>query len=470
MIQLSYIIVLSSLLISITGFSQGFFIQFGDSRYATQGGGIYQHTDSTIYVSGFQEDDLAKAEPVIYLFDQYGEEQWNVDYQSPHSEYTFDMAYMDEYLYLAGQRWDSITGLSSGLVLKVDMAGNLIWKSVLDELPKETSFRGVTAANGKICSVGYISDLNNNNNNAFIWVTDTNGNEVWRKEISTIQNSYSQDVVTDGNNFYVSNDKQKANFEYSFFVASFSLSGAQRWCDTIVTPYNTGCQNLEIASNELWVTGESSTATTLFYDPFISRFDTTSGNILGTKYLPHTNKAESAFDLSPINGNQFYYTGYGWNAINQTNDIIVGVADTAGSIFSTAFYGFESIDIGFDIIPALSGGKLICGETRPDGDRFGTLIHVYDPLYLDVLLSIKPNQAIVINTLVDNGTIHFYNSPAKGWTAQLYSLEGRIVFSSLNVKNKMEIPTDIVNGTYVLVLNGYSSNPIAQKVTIVSGN
>ena len=217
MIQLSYIIVLSSLLVSITGFSQGFFIQFGDSRYATQGGGIYQHTDSTIYVSGFQEDDLAKAEPVIYLFDQYGEEQWNVDYQSPHSEYTFDMAYMDEYLYLAGQRWDSITGLSSGLVLKVDMAGNLIWKSVLDELPKETSFRGVTAANGKICSVGYISDLNNNNNNAFIWVIDTNGNEVWRKEISTIQNSYSQDVVTDGNNFYVSNDKQKANFEYSFF-------------------------------------------------------------------------------------------------------------------------------------------------------------------------------------------------------------------------------------------------------------
>lgn len=465
-----YIIALFSLLINITVHGQGFFVQFGDTLHATQGGGIYQHIDSTIYVSGFQEDDNSKAEPVLYLFDQFGVEQWSVSYPSPNSEYTFDMVYLDQYLYLTGQKWDSLSGLSSGLVLKVDLMGNLIWRVALNELPKETNFRGITAANGKICSAGYISDLNNNNNNAFLWVIDTDGNEVWRKEFKMPQNSYAQDVITDGNNFYVSNDKQKANFDYSFFVASYSLTGVERWCDTVITPYNTGCQNLEIAGNQLWITGESSTAATIFYDPFITRVDTTSGTIFGTNYLPYTNNAETGFDLSPINDDLFYFTGYGWNANNQTNDIIVGVADTVGNILSTSFYGFESVDIGFDIIPAFSGGKLICGETRRNNERFGALIHVFDPQYLDLLLTNKPIQPIIINTLVDDGEIHFYNSPANGWDIKLYSLRGQIVYSTSNIKNSMKIPAHVANGTYVIVLNDRNDNPIAEKVMIVSRN
>ncbi|MFT5860833.1 MAG: hypothetical protein ACI865_002948 [Flavobacteriaceae bacterium] len=465
-----YIIAASLILLSINVFGQGFFVQFGDTLHATQGGGIYQHTDSTIYVSGFQEDDAAKAEPILYLFDQFGVEQWSVVYQSPHSEYTFDMVYFDQHLYLTGQRWDSLSGLSSGLVLKIDLMGNLIWRAILDELPKETSFRGITAANGKICSVGYISDLINGNNNAFMWVLDTSGAEIWRKEFKTIQNSYAQDVVSDGNNFYVTNDKQKSNFDYSFFVASYSMSGDQRWCDTVITPYNTGCQNLELMNDELWITGESSTAATIFYDPFITRADTASGAISPTHYLPYTNNAETGFDLSPINDDQFYFTGYGWNAANLTNDIIVGVADTIGTILSTSFYGFESIDIGFDIIPAFSGGKLICGETRRQGERHGALIHVYDPQYLNLLLLDKPEQQVIINTLVEDGIIHFYNSPAEGWDAQLYSQNGQIVHRISNIKDSMEVPVGTANGTYILVLNSTSRTPIAQRIVIVSSN
>lgn len=465
-----YIIAGFSMLLTSSVFGQGFFVQFGDTLHATQGGGIYQHSDSTIYVSGFQEDDAAKAEPILYLFDQFGIEQWSMSYPSPHSEYTFDMVFLDQHLYLTGQRWDSLSGLSTGLVLKIDLMGNLIWRAILDELPKETSFRGITAANGKLCSVGYITDFINANNNAFMWVIDTDGNEVWRKEFKTTENSYSQDVINDGNNFYVSNDKQKSNYDYSFFVASYNMSGVERWCDTVITPFNTGCQNLELMNDEIWITGESSTIATIFYDPFITVVDTSSGTIKGTHYLPYTNNAETGFDLSPINDDQFYFTGYGWNPSNLTNDIIAGVADTVGTILSTSFYGYESIDIGFDIIPAFSGGKLICGETRLQGERYGALIHVYDPQYLNLLLLNKPDQPVIINTLVEDGLIRFYNSPPEGWNAQLYSLSGQMVHNCSKIKNVMKVPVEIVNGSYILLLNGNGPAPIAQRIMIVSGN
>jgi len=468
--QIRLIIVILSILFSMKANSQGFFVQFGDTVHATQGGGLYQHIDSSIYVSGFQENDSAKAEPILYHFDQYGVEQWSMSYPSSHSEYTFDMVYLDQYLYLTGQRWDSLSGLSSGLVLKVDLMGNLIWRSLLNELPKETSFRGITATDGKICSVGYISDMINGNNNALMWIVDTSGNEIWRKEFKTTENSYAQDVVTDGNNFYVSNDKQKSNFDYSFFVASYNMNGDERWCDTVVTPYNTGCQNLELMHHELWITGESSTTTSIFYDPFITRVDTASGVISPTQYLPYTNNAETGFDLSPINENQFYFTGYGWNPSNLTNDIIVGVADTTGTILSTSFFGYESIDIGFDIIPAYSGGKLICGETRLQGERYGALIHVYDPQYLNLLLLNKPNESVIINTLVDNRIIYLNDSPGEGWEAQLFSQSGELVLQSAGIKNSLVIPDDITNGAYILVLNRNNQPQIAERVMLVTGN
>ncbi len=389
----------------IPSHAQSFMVQFGDPVDRTAATGIYQHYDSSVYVCANALDPQNHNAILLTKFDQYGVEDWSYKMPSVDSEYSFDMAFLNGYLYFFGRK-DAPSGLSYAFVKKTDLNGTEIWSKSIPNGTKSAGFRAGSAwGNNGLVAIGFINDTINNNNNSYTVNLDEQGNVLWEHELNITNNNNGQELTVEGNDVYLVCDRQKANFAYSLVVQSLNNLGVINWTDTVVTAYNSGSQNAYVNNGELFVVGESSTATSIQFDPILIKYDAATGLRKSFNFVDLTPNSEAAFDAIPIDDQRLIMCGYGHNSMNGGSDFMLTIIDTTGTVDQTRFYGNNEFDLATDALKAMREGTFFCGELRQTGRRYGALLYFDEFGYNSIadestpLVSVKAvsNESISLN-------------------------------------------------------------------------
>jgi hypothetical protein len=437
-------------------YGQTFLSLFGEPLDRTTATGMYQHPDSSIYVSGNALDTSNLNQITLCKFNQYGLEEWRYKIPASQSEYTFDMAYLNGYLYFFGRK-DSSDGIARAFVKKTHLDGTEVWSKTIVNGILSSGFRGGSAwGNNGLVATGFINDTVHTNNNSYTINIDEQGNIIWEYELMIPNNNYAQELTVQGNDVYVVCDRQKADFAYSIIVESINTMGQVNWTDTVVTSYNTGSQNAFLKNGELFVVGETSTASSIQFDPILIKYDAFSGQRKSFHSVGLTANSEAAFDGVFIDETRLISCGYGHNPSNGSSDFMLVVMDTSGLVDQTRFYGNNEFDLATDAMRGYRKGTFFCGEQRQTGSKFGALLYFDEFGYNTISESSNPQFQI---EAVSNNTI--YLNKALFGSYQLYSIEGKLIeHGEVSGKTVFCQAKDVTNQIYMLRLLDKNHKPV----------
>ncbi len=441
--------------------SQTFMTLFGDPLDRTIANGMYQHYDSSVYVSANALDPQNHNAILLTKFDQLGNELWSNKLPSTESEVCNDMAYLNGYLYFFGEK--DTANMKTAFIKKTDLLGNEVWSKRMVNGTRSSGFRGGSSwgSNG-VVAIGFINDTVNNNNNSYAVNLDEQGNVIWEHELAISNNNNGQELEVEGSNVYLVCDRQKPNFAYSMVIQSLDNSGAVNWTDTVITPYNSGSQNAFYNNGELFVVGESSTASSIQFDPILIKYNALSGQRLSLNYLNLTPNSEAAFDAIPLDDTRLITCGYGYNVLTGGSDMMLIVADTSGAVLQTRFYGNNEFDLATDAMGSFRGGSFFCGEIRQGGRKYGALLY-FDEFGFNSIPEMVLNEVYVES--ISDGTIQF-NTTFDG-RYELYKLNGSLVAQGQVENDHIELQRkDLPRQIYVLKLLGASRRAISQKIIL----
>ena len=368
-------------------------------------------------------------------------------------------------LLINGQLTDS-TGNTDAFAMLLDTNGNVIFTGSYGYPNTTEMFMGLaeTNDNGFIFS-GYTTNPSGPGNANYVVRTDSNGIIIWQQTYSYAVNSVSDDILqTPEGDFLFSGDKKTAGANYNAQVVKIDATGNIIWQTDLVFQYNSGCKNVIInASGNYVVIGEAATATSSYFDPFITKLDT-GGNILWSHTVPCSNGPDAGYDIIEPAANNYLITGFSLNNTTGNTDLFVMRLDSSGDEVSRRYYGGPNYDQGYNIINStFNNGFLAAG--------FSILIPqskfllVYDD-YLGITTAVNEpqNQKTISYPCPADKFLKFENQLKSG-KAVIYDVMGKIVYShTFNSSSKTINTSDFKNGIYFLVMD--ASNIKNQKFIV----
>jgi hypothetical protein len=196
--------------------------------------------------------------------------------------------------------------------------------------------------------------------------------------------------------------------------------------------------------------GESATATSNYFDVFISKI-TQTGSVQWAHTIPATNNGDAGFSIIEIVPDYYLITGDGYNPIDSSTDVIALLVDSSGNEISKRFYNYSQVDIGFEITPSIYGGVLIAGTNYGMDDQYCL---IYDtlptPLAINTISENKSNFYFYPDIINESGTIHF-NMPIEKFYIAFYDLAGKMIYQDyINQRVKQyHLKSSFKNGFYI---------------------
>jgi hypothetical protein len=314
-----------------------------------------------------------------------------------------------------------------------------------------------TNDNGFIFS-GYTSNPSGPGNANYIVKTDSNGVLMWQQTYAYAVNAVSDDILeTPQGDFVFSGDKKTGGINYNAQVVKIDSTGNIIWQTDLVFPYNSGCKNLIINSDgDYVVIGEAATATSSYFDPFITKLDA-AGNILWSHTIPCSNGPDAGYDIIEPLANNYLITGFSYNDTSANTDLFVMRLDASGNEVNRRYYGGPNYDQGYTIIKSIfNDGFLAAGFSVLNPES--KFLLVYDD-YLGIPASINNYQKT--KTLVyPCPADQFLKVSISGQSSKafVYDTMGNLVFAKeFDLNNPFIDTKKLSNGIYFLKIEGPSS-------------
>lgn len=428
---------------------------FGDSLTQSTGKSVVQAADGSIYFTGnFNNFSTSTQGIELIKMDSAGNILWQEKLITGFAYTNRSIITSDKKILMNGQLTDS-TGNTDALAVETDTAGNIIFSKTYGSTSTTEALQALlqTVDGGFIFS-GFTTNPSGPGNAFWVVKTDSAGNEEWQQTYSYNVNSTCDDIVqtTDGG-YLITGDKKTITANYNAHVIKIDSLGSIQWETDLTYPYNSGCKNLMINSEGNYIViGEAATATSSYFDPFITKLDT-AGNILWSHIIPCSNNGDAGYDIiEPTPGN-YLITGFGYNTATLTADLLVMRLDSAGNEVSRRYYGSTGYDQGYIIISDYNNSGFLAAGFISDatGGKY-FLIH-------DDLLGIPS----AVNEISSGNTFTFYPSPAddilhlrtngfiQNSLLKIYSLTGNIVLQKqLNSFNTIINTATLTSGLYVV--------------------
>ncbi|HEU4718695.1 MAG TPA: T9SS type A sorting domain-containing protein [Bacteroidia bacterium] len=339
---------------------------------------LKQSADSSIYIAGYSIDTIAgHSDVALSKLSPAGQLAWTKYYSdSLDNNCLFLQDAGDGSFFLCGETQTAANALD-GFLMKVDTAGNVLWRKLYGGPQNESINRVVVLADGKLAMTGFQTDAGGSNG-IYVLVTDSAGNEMWSGNYGGQNNDAGRAVcaLPDSGFVVFAETAVRSAVNIALEGMRFDKSGIVLW-DSIYDYGDTlpeGCQGMMLLSNgNLFVYGESQPTATTWFDFLFHELDVNGNTIWSRKTggpLP-----DAAFSMLETPGG-FIGTGYSRSYSPGPNDIIVFGTDTVGTITWAQPYGGPGIDIGYEIIPAAAGGYYITATGNVNGnDQFG-LLHI----------------------------------------------------------------------------------------------
>jgi hypothetical protein len=444
---------------------------FGDSADDCNAKGLVQLASGKVIVAT-NNFNLSGNTIKLFGFDSTGNPVDTISVIAINRQQTVNRMIMaDGFLYLTGFEYNSFSN-SFAFLIKSDTAGNFLWNKFYGDSVSNYSFQGIAVQGNSVFCSGYISNPSGTGNSMYIMKLDTAGNFIWNYIYAYPFNSVSDAVIPfEDGNIIASGDKLVGTV-YTNFLVKLDSSGNFIWDYDLPNPYNNGCKNDFLsASGDIYIVGESSSASSFYFDATVTRIDTAHNLQWSYTYSGWPAATDAAMDMiEPLPGH-FLITGYGVNPADSSADIFLMRIDSTGTEIDRTYIGANTFDIGYSIIKANSNaGCYIAGSTDRNGHNQNYLVYtgllgiqpsVKDYKGIENNFSISPNPCSDFVTVKSNasGFQHLSISLADVTGKYLISdkmFTGKII--NLSVEN-------IASGIYFISVND-GSNVYNQKIII----
>jgi hypothetical protein len=433
------------------------------------GQSVCQFADSSLYILGYsQNPGFVDYDFILTKTDQFGGVIWTKFFANSGNDLGLGMTKtIDGNLLLIGTTEIAIQQNSTdALLIKVDTAGNELWRHTYGTPGNEQAKYVEELANGNIIFTGFAPDIFGSIDGYYV-MTDSLGIEKWTSLSGGASVDLCDRVIS------ISPDTLAAILTTTEFGNSdvrltlLDSSGTVIYDTINDDPFQTGCQGIiRTSNNEVIVYGEREISAFSPFDFFIESYSI-AGSFNWRKTFGGSG-TDALFDMVEDSNGNFIGAGYSNSVSSGVNPINVAVVktDANGNLIWSKEYGNNSIDIAYDIIPSLLGGYYLVGNT----------ILLDDDIYL---LHVDANGEI---TFVEENTMHnqilVSPNPADRYLTippfvkfdnlSIFDLTGRRVLSFYAVGDfDRTINTEALqDGAYILQLNHKQLNRICQKVII----
>ncbi|MEP7127218.1 MAG: T9SS type A sorting domain-containing protein [Chitinophagales bacterium] len=437
---------------------------FGTPLFNEQARAIQQLPDGSIYLAGYSNAS-GNVNPAVIKLNVGGDSLWMKTYgDSTFSEAFFMNRSGATDLVLVGEQTGNLTG-TDVMIIKIDSAGNVLWKSVIATAKNESGKYIEQTQDGGFILCGFQSD-DFGFNDIFLAKLDATGALSWTKKFGGIENDYANQVheQSDGSLILTADTRSKGAGGYDVEVLKLSPAGDMIWDYTYGDEFENGCQGICLAANgDLISYGETEIAPFSPFDFFIQRIDQ-DGTSLWKKVFGGSG-SDAAFSIVEDDGGNLILTGYSnSNNVDEPIDIAIAKTDATGNLLWINNYGTSGIDIGYGIIKAENGFLIVATAFNEGSNDFCLLYLSAEGLLTGANqpLSGQENQHSIFvypNPSTGLFTITF-NEAVENGSMRIFSVLGAMVFESeiANRATHMKLALDITPGIYKMLIQSESGN------------
>jgi hypothetical protein len=441
-------------------------LEFGDPLSVNRGGVSIIDNNNNIYFAGTVSNGTAGSDDIAItkiLPNGTIAEVWNIGYEE--NEFVNNMVYDNhKFLYVCGNKTDSITGLTRGFLMKVDTTGTVYWTETSTFSDVNADFIALhLLATGEIAVTGFVSDLTGEGNNVLIFTYGEDGNIMQDFTFGGISNEVGLSILDlPGGDYIVAGDIEITPTLYNPFYARINRQQEIIFFTTFDIAQNSGCKSMILnAEGNLAFCGEIAGVLDPQFDLLVATADT-SGNILSITATPGIG-IEAGYDIAAATDSTYMITGFGFNTATDEHDIVVIETDDDGNVIHRKFFGNTGPDLTYDIKVIDGYHFLVSGFTTIDGTKYFTVI--YDAF---VPLSAAWEQLNTENIIITPQPAINYMHIKTGFPInkiELLSLNGQLLNTYCgNQSSEIKLEIDVELNIYMLKI--ISANRICYKKII----
>lgn len=413
---------------------------------------IIQDTNGEIFLLGFSNDPLNQAQIMLTKTDINGIALWTKYYGQDLNEFGLSFTEtFDNNLLIAFEKHTNISGTDIGL-LKIDKEGNEIWQNVITSPVNESPKKVIKTLDYGYAIVGFINDQYGLTD-IYVAKVDSLGNKIW----DIILGGHCTDIGSSimqlaDSSFYVLGDTESGSSgSVDAYLAKIDNNGNLLWENYYGNQYENGTQGMIFTSdNQIFIFGETTTATSYNFDYYTLLVDT-SGNEIW-KFEIGGQGTDAAFSaIEDVDGN-FILTGYS-NTYDTLSPIKLSVfkINRQGQLLWENLYGGNGINIGYGIIHSQSNGLLIAGQTFVSGFDFQQyLLHLNNSGTLNIQNDVSHNTNFIFPNPFTGNAIYSNFEITK---AEIFSLSGQQIDISYS-EREINFNNQLPSGVYIAKIYG----------------
>jgi hypothetical protein len=462
---LFFVLFLGLSVLETHGQTQPFEITFGSNDYGEKAVSVRQLDNRDIYVGGFGTvNSTVNIQFLLSKVSPAGTVLWTNDYGLGNQDYCNYMNILpDSTKFIFAGYTDDGTNNLEGIVMLIDSAGTELWSQTHNFPATNENYHFIeSTSDGGFIAAGWQTD-SSGSNDAYLVKLDPNGMISWTKKFGGNSNEYAQMVhqTSDGGYIMVVDALSFSNNNlYDIWLIKTDSNGNMEW-DLVIgdTGQVNGSQSVIICANgDYLVTGESTIDQTFLFDFTLARVSP-AGQLKWFRNLGGATGTDAAFGALELNPNKIVMTGY--TTTNSANllplDVAIFVVDSMGFELGRSYFGFNSIDIGYDIQPSQDGGLLVAGVSKSSQSDDLYLLSISQEGALTATeLSETPGPRVYPNP-VGAGAPIFFTKSVTNATLNLYDLQGRLIASEIaTTPFKHSWKNAPSPGVYLLVVQGES--------------
>ncbi len=327
------------LLICNTFFSYGqvsYEIVHGVDTIAEKAVCISQVSQTTILVGGYEKGANEDGEISLLKIDTAGNVVWKNLYGTINDDVSNGGCYASDssFAVICGLTIDKFIDYN-GLLVKVDTSGVLTNVINYGQLLVSESFTSVAVSqDGGMTACGMIADTVGIGNDILVVKFDVNGGVIFEKVFGGIYNDYGQSIAETSDSGYVVLCDSKSitqNGNYSMILMKLDADGNLEWETSIGDKFQVnGAQCvIERSDGKFMMVGESIIDGTFKFEFTIALVDQ-YGNLEWLRFLPGSG-SDAAFSIVEIDSDNYAITGYtSTNSVGSTLDAPLLIVDADG--------------------------------------------------------------------------------------------------------------------------------------------
>ena len=321
---------------------------------------VRQLPDSSVYLFGYSEAGAVGGYDYrLMKLKADGKICWTKDYGTSGLDFGIFMNRADSFhLMLIGTTQNPSPNFGDDvLMIKVDSAGNELWRKTIGGPGFESARYVEQTADGGYIFCGATPDVSTSND-AWVVKTDSLGNVQWSKQFGGPGNDVASRVVAMSDSTWVMSCDtwQGGTGTYDVQVIGLDAQGDVLFDHIHVDPLTNGCQGMMFTSAGRAVAfGETETIPLSPFNFLVHVFDDSGGPVRDFNF--GGSGAEAMFDMIEIPGGDYLGTGY--TNSSSASQLPINIAlmrmDTLGQLKWFKEFGGGGIDIGYLIEPSLFG-------------------------------------------------------------------------------------------------------------------